>query len=216
MLKLQTNPNLSRRAKVGLSLLAVGMLATAAVLLVVKPVATTSTTDSGKVVTRSVQSPAETKVADTYKVAKGMPQSIAIPSQNIEGYIQKVGTDQNKAIAAPNNVRLAGWYVHSELPGKRGLSIIDGHVHGVSEPGVFRDLAKVSNGDEITITFGDGSTRKFIVFAVKNVDKDDAAKYIFDQSPRVTSQLNLVTCIGSYDKDDKTYDRRVIVSAKLQ
>jgi len=166
-------------------------------------------------ITYSQPTPSEAKVNVDYAVPDDQPLKIEITGRDIAGYIQRVGVDQNKAVAAPNNVNLAGWFVDSVLPGRKGLSIIDGHVDGVSQPGIFHNLTKVVSGDSVTVTMGDKTRLQYQVFAARSVAVDEASKYLYDQDPSISSQLNIITCTGRYDAVKKSYDKRVIVSAKL-
>lgn len=168
-------------------------------------------------VTRSSDEPSETKPnPDTYqwKGAKNDPKFIEIPGV-AEGFIQRVGVDQHKAVAVPSNIHMAGWFVDSVRPGDKGLSIIDGHVDGRTQPGIFTDLAKAKPGTEFTVTFGDDSVKKFRIAAVKTVATDKAENELFSQDPTILRQLNLITCGGTFDKAKRSYDERVIVSSEL-
>lgn len=161
--------------------------------------------------------PSEEPISNIYAVPDGDPLSIEIASTGIRGFIQKVGVDQHQAVAAPNNVHLAGWFVDSVLPGQKGLSIIDGHVSGRSSDGVFKRLPEVNKGDEVTVTMGGGQRFIYRVFATKTVPNDQAAAVLFDQNPSsVNGQLNLITCTGEFDRTTQTYADRVIVYAALQ
>jgi hypothetical protein len=168
-----------------------------------------------KPIVYSQDDPSEVPVGPGYSVPAGQPLSVSIGSAGIQGFIQKVGVDQNQAVAVPNNVNLAGWFVDSVLPGSKGLSIIDGHLGGRTQPGIFHDLSKVKVGDKITITFGDKSQKNFTVFKIESPKTSDSAAVLFNQDPKVSSQLNLISCIGTYDKAAATYDQRTIVSAAL-
>jgi LPXTG-site transpeptidase (sortase) family protein len=161
----------------------------------------------------STDAPSETPVPvdSDYQVAPDMPRSIHLPTIGTEGLIQKVGVDQTGSVAVPNNVHMAGWFRDSAKPGDPGLSIIDGHVHGVYEPGVFVDLAKLKAGDEYTVNYGDGSVRSFKVDAVEIVVTADATKALYANEGAAAAQLNLITCTGTYDKAAQSYDKRVIV-----
>ena len=170
---------------------------------------------SNEIVRISEATPSEANVPDNYSVAEGDPLKISIESVGIEGFIQKVGVDQNLAVAAPNNVNLAGWFVDSMLPGQKGLSIIDGHVSGRTKDGVFKQLAGVKTGDIVIVTMGGGKEHKYKVFATNTVPHEQAAQVLFDQDPKVTSQLNLITCTGQFDRQSETYADRVIVYAEL-
>ena len=73
---------------------------------------TDSVVDSFDTVTRSVSQPDETLPGLSYewKGASTEPKFISIPAVGISGYIQKVGVDQNKEVAVPNNIHFAGWF----------------------------------------------------------------------------------------------------------
>ena len=172
--------------------------------------------ESDDVVRYSEDIPSEVAIPDTYSTKTGEVKSIEIPSAGIKGFIQKVGVDQNRAVAAPNNVHLAGWFVDSVKPGDKGLSIIDGHVSGRSADGVFKKLPEVRPDDEVIMTMGGGQKFTYIVFDTKTVPNDQAASALFEQNPRVSHQLNLITCTGRYDAGSRTYADRVIVYASLQ
>ena len=169
-------------------------------------------------VQHSTDSPSEQQLDDgfAWKGAANDPKKITISSQGIDGFIQKVGVDQNKQIAVPNNIHIGGWFVDSVRPGDKGLSIIDGHVNGrVSDAGIFKQLSKVNEGDTVTVTFGDNTTKSFKVFYADETKTADAAAVLFSQSPTVTNQLNLITCVGTFIAAEKTYDKRFIVQAEL-
>lgn len=173
---------------------------------------------SEKTVFHSTETPSEQKLASDFnwKGNTNDPKKITIESQGIDGFVQKVGVDQNKQIAVPNNIHVAGWFTDSVRPGDKGLSIIDGHVNGrKSDAGIFKQLPKLAKDDVITVTFGDNSTKKFKVFAAEEVKTEDAPSVLFSQNPSVTNQLNLITCVGNYVDADRTYDKRFIVQAEL-
>lgn len=152
---------------------------------------------------------------DSYTVPDENPRAIEIGGQEIAGCIQKVGVDQNNAIAVPSNVHLAGWYVNSPLPGQNGVSIIDGHVLGRYVDAIFTNLKDIREGEIVRIQFGDMSWKEFEVVEVLDVSSEEANTKVFEQLTGVESQLTLITCGGNFDKALQTYDRRVLVRAKL-
>lgn len=169
------------------------------------------------VITYSTDTPDEKKPDSTYEWRGGAydPKKITIPSIGVDGYMQNVGVDQRREVAVPNNIHLGGWFVDSVLPGEKGLSIIDGHLNGPQEDGIFINLEKVQSGDMYSIEFGDGSKKDFRVKEVKIVSLSDAASVLFSQDPAIKSQLTLITCGGTYDRTAKMYDKRVIVYSEL-
>jgi LPXTG-site transpeptidase (sortase) family protein len=181
------------------------------------PKAPASTSESAAVVTTSTDTPDETKPAKGYewRGTSSDPKYIELPIINAEGFIQTVGVDQNKQVAVPDNIHMAGWFRDSVKPGQKGLSIIDGHLNGTGADGIFIHLQKMKKDDTFTIEFGDGSTKQFKVTGIATVDTKDAANVLFSQDPKATNQLNLITCGGNFDRSSRLYDKRVIVSSEL-
>jgi sortase A len=140
------------------------------------------------------------------------PKQISIDRIGVDSLIQNVGVDQNKAIAVPNNIHIAGWFVDSVRPGEMGLSIIDGHVNGPTvNGGVFGRLNELAVGDSVNIVLGDDTSINYKVHSTQELPTDKTAEALFSQIPSITRQLNLVTCTGEYDKDNQTYKNRLLV-----
>lgn len=133
----------------------------------------------------------------------------------LDAYLQNVGVDQNREVAVPNNIHMGGWFVDSVRPGDKGLSIIDGHLNGNYQDGIFIDLDTMKQGDIYTIEFGDGSKKQFKIKTIHSVELDTAASVLFSQDPAITNQLTLITCGGVYDRQARLYDKRVIVVSEL-
>ena len=200
---------------IGIVVLVVG--SALAIIWLLRKAETAPDGDQDTTITYTVETPSETEPSDDYRVPDSQPLRVEIINLGVKGYIQRVGTDQHQAVAAPDNIHMAGWFVDSVLPGQKGLSIIDGHEGGPTMDGIFKQLPNVKAGDEVTITMGGGKTYTYTVFEVRVVDKDQAAAILFDQSPTSTNgQLNLITCTGMYSDADKTYDKRAVVYAVLQ
>lgn len=172
---------------------------------------------SQSTLTNSTDEPEETKPnCNNYKVADHLPRKITLPSIDSSGCIIRVGIDQDNAVAVPGNIHLAGWYKNSPLPGEPGVSIIDGHVSGKYNPGIFKKLKQLKTGDRYKIEFGDKSTKTFQVVNVKEYSVDEATKKMYEQSTSIERQLNLITCGGRFDKKANQYENRVLVTSKLQ
>lgn len=168
------------------------------------------------VITYSTAQPDETKPdrqGYQWRGAPDEPKYIKLPTIEVEGFIQKVGIDQNQEVAVPTNIHIAGWFVDSVKPGQPGLSIIDGHINGRGSDGIFVNLEKLKRGDIYTIEFGDGTSKQFKVTDTTSVDTLDAASVLFSQDPDNPSQLNLITCGGNFDTTSRSYDKRVIIAS---
>lgn len=199
--------------------IAIVLSVTVAIIRIRQDATSTPTSSDTQVVTHSTTNPDESKPnaqAYQWRGAAGEPKTLRVPKLGIETFIQNLGVDQNKQVATPNNVHLAGWYNQSVKPGEAGLSVVVGHVTGVRSDGVFKNLSTLDVGDEIEVVKGDGSTVTYTVFATRRVREADAAAALFSQEPRLTSQLNLITCAGTFDKQANAYPDRFIAQATLR
>lgn len=109
---------------------------------------------------------------------------------------------------------VAGWFVQSSAPGDHGVSVIDGHVQGRYEPGVFENLATVKLGSRIEVRYGNGTLVAFKVVSVDSYSKTDAAHEQFRRLAGIERQLTLITCGGEYQKGEQSYEQRVVVRAE--
>jgi sortase (surface protein transpeptidase) len=167
-----------------------------------------------EIVTQSTDNPSEEPLDDyVWSGRPTEPKYIEIPSIGAGGFIQKVSIDQRKEVGVPSNINLAGWFIKGAIPGEKGLSIIDGHVDGISKPGIFKKLENVKVGTEFTVEFGNGSKKTFKTTGKSRVSIAVAPAVLFSQDPTVTSQLNLITCGGQYDKGNRRYLDRIIVTS---
>jgi LPXTG-site transpeptidase (sortase) family protein len=168
---------------------------------------------SSAVIKHSTARPDETPLPSnsSYSVPADQPRKISLPSIDAEGFIQKVATDQTGAMAVPSNIHMAGWFVGETKPGDNGLSIIDGHVQGKYQPGIFKKLDTLRSGDTFTVEFGDRTKRNFQVISVKSYSVEQAAHEMFVKQPSLSQQLNLITCGGKYNTNTHSYDQRILV-----
>ncbi|HSX30604.1 MAG TPA: class F sortase [Candidatus Saccharimonadales bacterium] len=212
---------MTRRNIIMASSLLVAVLAAGGGWLLVRhaqpsPVPTTTAKD---VVIKTLDHPSQTKLTtNNYHstAAPNEPSYISLPSIGVKGYIEKVGIDQYGQMAAPTNVNLAGWYINSLLPGQAGLSIIDGHIDGYQHnQGIFGHLDQLKAGATFTITFGNDSSKSFQVKSVQLVATANVPNVLFAHDPAIPSQLNLITCGGTYDAVSHTYAQRTIVISAL-
>jgi hypothetical protein len=168
----------------------------------------------GQVMSASTDHPSEAPVPDEYEVASTAPRQLILPSIQTKGFIQPVAVDQHGAMAVPQNIHLAGWYVRGARPGDPGLSIIDGHVSGHYLPGIFAHLTSLKSGHIFTVQYGDKSERQFKVRRLITVSTEEANSRLYERDSNIRSQLNLITCTGSYDTANHGYDERLIVVAE--
>jgi sortase (surface protein transpeptidase) len=149
-----------------------------------------------------------------YSVPNDQPRSINIPKIDVDAYVQPVGILPTKLMATPTNIYFTGWYVHGVAPGEPGLAIINGHEGGRYVSGVFKRINELAPDDTFSVQMGDLSWRNFVITSVKSYAVADAAQPLFARDPSIESELHLITCGGTFDDKNQTYDQRVIVSAR--
>ena len=154
---------------------------------------------------------------NTYAVAPDLARLVIIPKLNVKARAEQVGVKTDNTMMAPNNIYDAGWYTGSAKPGQAGAVVVDGHVHGPTKPGVFADLYQLQAGDRIQIERGDHKlinykVVKTKVYAANNVDMAAVLSSIQSNA----NGLNLITCTGSINYNDDTYNQRLVVFAVQQ
>jgi LPXTG-site transpeptidase (sortase) family protein len=160
----------------------------------------------------SDETPIVANAVSTYKVAADEPRILRINSLSISARVRPMGVNSAGAIAAPVNIYDSGWYTGSAKPGASGATFIDGHASGATRKGLFAYLDTLKNGNEVSIERGDGQVLTYKVVHVETVPKElvDMQKVLRTYG-NATEGLNLMTCTGTWIKDERTYDKRAIV-----
>ncbi|MCO4265258.1 sortase [Pseudarthrobacter sp. MDT3-26] len=146
------------------------------------------------------------------------PVTLAIASIGVRTDLLHLGLRENGSLEVPEdtgNGTPASWYNDSPTPGERGPSVILGHVNALGgNTGVFADLQKLKNGDEINVSRTDGSIAVFTV--------DRGALYSKNAFPTLEvygntdgAELRLVTCDG-YDPATGLFDDNYVIYATLK
>lgn len=144
-----------------------------------------------------------------------VPATIEIPAIDVSTSIEAVGLKENGEMAVTESFETTAWYQGGYKPGDPGNAVIGGHVDSRNGPAVFYKLNKLSKGDEIIVKNKEGEERTFVVIEKKEYPWDDAPlKSIFGYSP--ASSLNLITCIGDFDRSTRNYSKRLVVYTELK
>lgn len=160
--------------------------------------------------------PSEDKPSDeayrAYHVSPDMPRYVRIKKLGVDAMVRRMTINNKGALQAPSNIHTAGWYDGSSKPGEGGAVLLDGHVAGPTQRGVFYDLKRLSTNDQIEVERGDGKIFTYKVvktqkFSVNNVDMASAMLPVVEGKPG----LNLITCTGKVS--GMHYDERLIVYA---
>lgn len=149
------------------------------------------------------------KVDDTFR---GLPVQLKIPSIGVDTQIEYVGNTSDGAMAAPSGPLVTGWYKYGAIPGEAGSSVIAGHVVGpLGEPGAFKRLSELSEGNTLQVVDAKGQTASFTVRSVRTYDESQQHDEVFNSASG--THLNLVTCAGEWDAAKREYAERLVVFA---
>ncbi|MFG6496064.1 class F sortase [Fictibacillus sp. UD] len=143
------------------------------------------------------------------------PSTIEIPALNINTEIEKVGTLKNGQMGVPKGMDTVGWFGDGAKPGSPGNAVMAGHVDSKTGPAVFYKLEDLEKGDEVIVKNKDGKTLTFEVTGKEKYDRKNApVDKIFDYS--YGSKLNLITCTGTFNRDEGTHEERLVVYTELK
>lgn len=143
------------------------------------------------------------------------PETLVIPDINVNASIEQIGLTSKGNVGTPTAFKDAAWYKLGTRPGEVGSAIIDGHVdNGLGLAGVFKNLHKLTPGDDVYVVQHDGTKLHFRVEKVETYPYNVIpTSDIFQSSDG--ARLNLITCEGEWIKDQKTYNARLVVYTTL-
>ncbi|MBM7604271.1 sortase (surface protein transpeptidase) [Metabacillus crassostreae] len=143
------------------------------------------------------------------------PAEITIPAINVKAQIEEVGLLDNGQMGVPEDINQVGWFKEGVMPGEQGNAVLAGHVDSKTGPAIFYYLEKLAKGDEIIVADRDGKSLTFVVYDKKSYVTESApVDKVFGFSYR--SQLNLITCTGSFNREKGTHEERLVVYTVLK
>ncbi len=158
--------------------------------------------------------PAAGQSVSSYSVAPDLPKELQIPALNVDARILRLDALKNGDLATPPNIFDSGWYTGSSKPGQAGAMLIDGHVSGPTQNGVFYGLKTLKPGDKIVVVRGDGQRFSYSVVTSKVYDAD-AVDMAAALTPVTAGKngLNLITCTGKLNSTATGFQQRILVFA---
>jgi len=144
------------------------------------------------------------------------PSEITLPAIGVKASIVEVGKDATGAMATPKKFNEVAWYGLGAKPGEAGNAVFAGHVNNaLTQSGVFQHLVLLATGDEVLVSDGAGDTLTFIVTHLEDYTEDEAPREeIF--SILGPSGIVLITCAGEWNQRAHSYDKRLVVYARLK
>lgn len=138
------------------------------------------------------------------------PWRLRITAIGVDANIQYVGLTSGGNMAAPTNNTDVAWYKPGTLPGEPGNAVMAGHLDFGGKPAVFWNLNKLQAGDLVEVINSNNHATPFKVIGSIRYDTVTAPlKQIF--GPSGQAHLNLITCDGAWDKNQRVYNQRLVV-----
>lgn len=123
-----------------------------------------------------------------------------------------MGVTQSGTMAVPDSPHTVGWFREGPRPGDVGSAVIDGH-YGTwknGEGSVFDNLSTLEIGDILFVENATGTINTFVVREWRTYDPSVDTSDIFSSDDE-QSHLNLITCEGVWDKNSKSYSKRLVI-----
>ncbi|GAA1420861.1 sortase domain-containing protein [Agrococcus citreus] len=143
------------------------------------------------------------------------PVSVQIPSVGLDAALIRTGIRDDGVLEVPPGEEgsPASWYDGSPTPGERGTSVLLGQVNSTTDDsGVFFDLPRLVEGDEVRVTREDGSTAVFEVYRSETFAKDAfPTRAVY--APVAGAELRLITCHEG--EGASPYPNNYVVFARL-
>ena len=140
-----------------------------------------------------------------------LPTRLKIPSIGVDAPIEYVGLTPDGAMDMPKSELNVGWFNLGQRPGENGSAVIAGHFGMVNKrPQVFNDLHKLRKDDKIYIEDGTGENINFVVREIQRYGKDEDSSDAFGFGDG-KAHLNIITCVGVWNKAEKTFSERLVV-----
>ena len=147
-------------------------------------------------------------------VSPGLPTRLSIPSLHIVATIESVGSAKDGSMGVPKRASDVAWFAPWTRPGGVGSAVIAGHLDDVKgRPAIFEHLKELKPGDLVNVSDDLGVLRTFVVRSTKEYGVDDSTDSIF--APWSSSNLNLITCSGKWNKSRQIYNKRFVVFTEL-
>lgn len=151
----------------------------------------------------------------TPDVGEILPRRIRVPSLAIDAVVERVGRKENGDMATPSSFATVGWYSPGAKPGGPGNAVFAGHLNNaLGLSGVFEDLGDIKVGASVEVVGDRGSTLSYVVTEVAEYPAEGASlEHIFSREG--PSQIVLITCEGEWDQSARSFDKRLVVVARL-
>jgi LPXTG-site transpeptidase (sortase) family protein len=138
---------------------------------------------------------------------------LEIPAIGVDATVLAMGVDTSGVMEVPGEADVVAWYDFSASPGNEGNAVMSGHVDYRGRLGVFYDLRKLSEGDEVLV-WVDGQRLRYVVEQSYLVRPEQADLQAIVGARTGAETITLITCGGTFDRAAREYDHRQVVRAR--
>lgn len=147
-------------------------------------------------------------------VARSVPVALRIPALDLAVPLTTLGLNPDHTVEVPTDFGQPGWFRLGPAPGELGSAVILGHVDSYQGPAVFFRLRDLKPGDQVEVSLTDRVTAHFTVTSVVMYPKDQfPAQQVY--TPHGHSDLQLVTCGGTFDTTTRSYLSNIVAYTTL-
>ena len=147
-------------------------------------------------------------------VARSAPVTLHVAAIGLTVSVSELGLNPDGTVEVPTDIQEPGWFRLGPSPGQIGSAVILGHVDSYRGPAVFFQLRTLHAGDSVEVLLADGVMTHFVVTSVVMYPKTqfpDQEVY----GSHGHSDLQLVTCGGTFDSQSGHYLSNVVVYTSL-
>lgn len=148
------------------------------------------------------------------KVDRGeLPTRLIIPKLGIDAKVEQVGEDAAGRMSVPKIATNTGWWMYGARVGETGSMVIDGHIDlPGGKPGIFSRIDILERGDDVVIVTESGKPVWYKVEGNSTFEEVDfPLEFVFGRNDKV--RLNLITCFGKWNYEERNYNQRKVVFA---
>lgn len=171
------------------------------------PTATTNSSDSPRVGTRSAEL--------TTVPAPVPPVSVDIPDAGARVSVIPVGVQPDGLMELPADPGIGGWYRYGPAPTTDlGSTVIAAHVDSLEYGlGPFAALKSLPQGTRVIVGTADGASHEYVITSVASLPKTQLpVAELFDRSG--PERLVLITCGGQFNYETLSYSDNIVAIAE--
>lgn len=155
---------------------------------------------------------------------------IRIPKFGVDAPVIVLGLDNNNVMESPDDPCDVAWYDFTARPGFGSNAVFSGHVDwynigsggcanyrpggsGGPGPAIFYNLKDLEQGDIVEVQLEDGTVYRYRVASRQQIRPENADIPAI-VGPTERDVVTLITCGGTFNRETRHYDQRVIVRAE--